>query len=43
MTNVEELIEDFQDLDESEACQLLDELGRELPEIPDSVLSLIHI
>ena len=37
MTNVEELIEDFQDLDESEACQLLDELGRELPEIPDSV------
>ena len=28
MNNVEELIEDFQDLDEREANQLLDELGQ---------------
>jgi cysteine desulfurase/selenocysteine lyase len=37
MNNVEELIEDFQDLDDREANQMLDELGRELPEIPDAV------
>lgn len=37
MSTVQELIDDFQDLDEVEACQLLDELGRELPEIPESV------
>lgn len=36
-TGVQELIEDFEDLTETEACQLLDELGRELPEIPDEV------
>lgn len=34
---VDELIEEFADLDEHEACQVLDELGRELPEIPESV------
>ena len=34
---VQELIEDFADLTEIEACELLDELGRELPEIPDEV------
>ena len=37
MTIVEDLIEDFTGLDEREACQELDELGREIPEIPDSV------
>lgn len=37
MTAVEDLIDEFSDLDEREACELLDELGRELPEIPESV------
>ncbi len=37
MTAVDELIEEFADLDEHEACQVLDELGRDLPKIPDSV------
>ena len=37
LTNVEELIDEFADLDEREACELLDELGREIPEIPKSV------
>lgn len=36
MTTVEELIEDFADLDEREACELLDELGREIPKIPEA-------
>ncbi len=36
MSVVEDLIEEFQDLDEREANQLLDELGRELPGLPDS-------
>ena len=34
---IEELVEDFVDLDQHEACQYLDELGRELPEIPEHV------
>ena len=34
---VEELIDEFVHFDEREACQYLDELGRELPEIPESV------
>ncbi len=37
MSNVQELIEEFQELDGTEAAQLLDELGRELPAIPASV------
>jgi cysteine desulfurase/selenocysteine lyase len=37
LTVVDELIEDFADLDEREACEYLDELGRELPQIPASV------
>lgn len=37
MNTVEDLIEEFEDLDEREACQVLDELGRELPKLPDSV------
>lgn len=40
---LDELIEEFQDLDEREACQLLDELGRELPEIPQSVYADEHL
>ncbi len=34
---VDELVAEFAHLDEREACQLLDELGRELPEIPPAV------
>ncbi len=34
---VDELVSEFAHLDEREACQLLDELGRELPEIPPSI------
>ncbi|MGB7344262.1 MAG: SufS family cysteine desulfurase [Pirellulaceae bacterium] len=37
MSVVEDLIEEFEDLDEREANQLLDELGRELPQLPESV------
>ena len=37
LTIVEDLIDDFADLDEREACEQLDELGREIPTIPDSV------
>ena len=37
MTAVEELIDEFSYLDQREACQLLEELGRDLPKIPDSV------
>jgi cysteine desulfurase/selenocysteine lyase len=37
VTAVDDLIAEFADLDEHEACQVLDELGRELPKIPDSV------
>ncbi|NNE00078.1 MAG: SufE family protein, partial [Pirellulaceae bacterium] len=37
MTVVDDLIEEFADLDQREANQLLDELGRDLPEIPESV------
>ena len=37
VTAVDDLIEEFADLDEHEACQVLDELGRDLPKIPDSV------
>lgn len=37
VTTVDDLIEEFADLDEREACQVLDELGRELPAIPESV------
>ena len=37
MSGVDDLIEEFADLDESEAYQLLDELGRQLPKIPESV------
>ena len=33
---LDELIDEFQDLNEREACELLDELGRDLPEIPES-------
>lgn len=36
-TTIDDLIEEFADLDEREACELLDELGREIPEIPESV------
>ena len=39
MTVVDDLIEEFADLDEREANQLLDELGRGLPKIPESVYS----
>ena len=37
LTAVDELIEEFAHFDEREACQYLDELGRELPELPPSV------
>ena len=37
LTTVAELIEEFADLNEREACELLDELGREIPKIPESV------
>ena len=37
LTVVEELIEEFSDLDEREACQILEELGRELPQVPQSI------
>ena len=37
MSVVDDLIEEFADLDEREANQLLDELGRELPKLPESV------
>lgn len=37
LTTVEDLIEEFADLDEREACELLDELGRQIPEVPESV------
>lgn len=37
LTTVDELIDEFAELDEREACELLDELGREIPEIPESV------
>lgn len=36
-TTIEDLVEEFADLDEREACELLDELGRQIPEIPESV------
>ncbi len=36
-SQLDELIDEFQDLDEREACELLDELGRDLPEVPKSV------
>lgn len=34
---LDELIDEFQDLDEREACELLEELGRDLPEVPQSI------
>ena len=37
MNALDDIYEEFVDLDEREACELLDELGREIPEIPDSV------
>ncbi len=37
LSDVDDLISEFDHLDEREACQYLDELGRELPEIPKSV------
>lgn len=37
LSTVEELIEEFADLDEREACELLDELGRDIPKIPETV------
>jgi cysteine desulfurase/selenocysteine lyase len=37
VTAVDELIEEFADLNDQEACQVLDELGRELPDLPESV------
>ncbi len=37
LTAVDELIEEFAHFDEREACQYLDELGRELPKLPPSV------
>lgn len=37
LSNIEELVEEFSDLDEREACELLDELGRQIPKIPESV------
>jgi len=37
LNNVDELVEEFVHFDEREACQYLDELGRDLPEIPKSV------
>jgi cysteine desulfurase/selenocysteine lyase len=36
---LDELIEEFRHLDQLEACQYLDELGRELPEFPDQLRS----
>ncbi len=39
MSVVEDLIEEFEDLDEREANQVLDELGRELPRLPESAYS----
>ena len=35
LTPIHDLIEEFEDLDEFEASQLLEELGRELPHFPD--------
>ncbi len=37
MTTVEELIEEFADLDEREACQVLEEIGQDLPATPESL------
>ena len=37
LTSIEDLIEDFEGLDEREACEMLEEMGREIPQIPDSV------
>jgi len=37
LTSIDELIEDFEGLDEREACELLEEMGREIPAISDSV------
>ncbi len=37
MSEVQELIDEFRELDATEACELLDELGRELPPIPEEV------
>ena len=34
---IEDLIEEFADYDEREACEALDELGRQIPKIPESV------
>ncbi|QDT11553.1 SufS family cysteine desulfurase [Stieleria marina] len=39
MSVVEDLIEEFAELDEREANQLLDELGRELPKLDDALYS----
>ncbi len=40
---VDELIDEFAHFDEREACQYLDELGRELPELPESVYVDEHL
>lgn len=37
LTSIEDLIEDFEGLNEREACEMLEEMGREIPEIPESV------
>ena len=37
MGSMEELFDDFDGLNEREACELLDELGRDIPKIPESV------
>lgn len=37
LTSIEDLIEDFEGLDEREACEMLEEMGREIPKIPESV------
>jgi len=37
LSTIEELIEEFKDYDEREACEALDELGRQIPKIPESV------
>ena len=37
LSEIEDLIEEFADYDEREACEALDELGRQIPKIPESV------
>ena len=37
LSEIEDLIEEFAEYDEREACEALDELGRQIPKIPESV------